>query len=123
MEKTFESYLETQTPSAQDKLVQLFTWIDEHYPKLEKVIKWNQPMYVDHGTFIIGFSTSKNHIAVSPEPYVIEFFKKEIEAANYNPSSNLFRITWNQEFDLDLFKKLIDFQIDDKKDFTGFWRT
>lgn len=122
MKKTFETYLDTQTPTAIEKLTSIFEWIDENYPQFEKVIKWNQPMYTDHETFIIGFSTSKNHISVSPEPAIVQRFQKELEAANYNPTSNLFRITWKQDVDYDLLKKLIDVQVEEKKDFKGFWR-
>ncbi len=122
MEKTFDTYLETQTPQAQEKLALIFDWIDENYPQFEKVIKWNQPMFTDHETFIIGFSTSKKHISVSPEPFVVQQFQKELEEANYNPTSNLFRITWDQDINFDLLKKMIDVQVEDKKDFTGFWR-
>jgi uncharacterized protein YdhG (YjbR/CyaY superfamily) len=38
---------------------------------LKEEIKWNQPMFSDHGTFIIGFSIAKEHIAVAPEAVVI----------------------------------------------------
>ena len=122
MEKTFETYLDTQTSTAIEKLTSIFEWIDENYPQFEKVIKWNQPMYTDHETFIIGFSTSKNHISVSPKPGIVQRIKKELEAANYNPTSKLFRITWKQDVDYDLLKKLIDVQVEEKKDFKGFWR-
>lgn len=122
MEKTFDSYLETQSPQAQDKFNLIFAWIDENYPQFEKVIKWNQPMYTDHETFIIGFSASKQHISVSPEPAIVQRFQKDLEEANYNPTSNLFRITWNQEINFDLLKKMIDVQVIEKQDFKGFWR-
>lgn len=122
MENTFKAYLDNQTLIAHDKLTQLFDWIDQTYPQLVKVIKWNQPMYTHHETFIIGFSVSKKHMAISPEPYLMELFKNEIELAGYSSTSNLFRIKWDQEVDLGLMKKLIDFQIVDKKEFKGFWR-
>ena len=123
MEKTFKTYLESQLPEHLEKIKELMDWISTTYPNLEKAIKWNQPMWLDHQTFIIGFSTASKHIAISPEPYVIQLFLKDIEAAGYNATSNLFRITWKDEFNFDLLKKLIDFQIEDKKEFKGFWRT
>ena len=39
----------------------------EKFPQLKEENKWNQPMFNDHGTFIIGFSIAKGHIAVAPE--------------------------------------------------------
>ncbi|MCQ4950818.1 hypothetical protein NE646_14380, partial [Bittarella massiliensis] len=37
------------------------------FPDLTPKIAWNQPMFTDHGTFIIGFSAAKAHLAVAPE--------------------------------------------------------
>ena len=31
-------------------------------------------MFTDHGTFIIGFSIAKHHLAVAPERVVIQHF-------------------------------------------------
>jgi uncharacterized protein YdhG (YjbR/CyaY superfamily) len=48
------------------------------FPNLEPQIKWNTPMFSDHGTFIIGFSTAKHHLSVSPEEVGIEHFADDI---------------------------------------------
>lgn len=36
-----------------------FAKITETYPQLDTTVKWNQPMFTDHGTFIIAFSFAK----------------------------------------------------------------
>lgn len=48
------------------RMKEIFEWIDLKFPQLEGTIKWNQPMFLDHGTFIIGFSIAKKHISFTP---------------------------------------------------------
>lgn len=79
-------------------------------------------MFTDHGTFIIAFSISKNHLAVSPEKVGIDQFSKEIVQAGYEHTKNLFRIPWDQPVDYSLLEKLIQFNIVDKADCSTFWR-
>jgi uncharacterized protein YdhG (YjbR/CyaY superfamily) len=79
-------------------------------------------MFTDHGTFIIGFSIAKAHIAVAPEAIVIKHFEKEIEEAGYSRSKGLFRIKWNDRVDYDLLRKMIAYNIENKKDMMKFWR-
>lgn len=119
---TFQSFLENLPDKQQEKLNEIFNWIENHYPELEPVIKWNQPMYQQHGTFIIGFSTAKKHIAVAPEKEALLEFKEDIEAAGYSQTAMLFRIKWNEPVHYHLLQKIIDFNIEDKKDCQTFWR-
>ena len=111
--------------SEQDKrerMENILNYIKEMFPQLKEEIKWNQPMFSDHGTFIIGFSIAKGHIAVAPEAVVIRLFKKEIEEAEYSHTSMLFRIKWTDKVDFDLLHKMIAYNIENKKDMTNFWR-
>ncbi|MBN2797371.1 MAG: DUF1801 domain-containing protein [Clostridia bacterium] len=121
--KTIEDYLkEIQVQEQHDRMKELFDWIKTHYPQLEGVIKWNQPMFTDHGTFIIGFSTAKKHFSFNPEPQVIEMFKEDIHNAGYETTMALGKIKWTDQTDFDLLKKLIDFNLEDKKEMTSFFR-
>lgn len=104
------------------KLTELFEWILEEFPHLETRIAWNQPMFTDHETFIIGFSVAKKHFSISPEVAAMKKFTEEIEASGYSQSSNLFRILWTQEIDHALLKKIIAFNIADKAEHQKFWR-
>ena len=70
----------------------LLQTIQSSYPELEHVVKWNQPMFTHHGTFIIGFSTAKNHISIAPEAYTLEKFKEKITQAGYEQTKMLFKI-------------------------------
>ena len=49
-------------------------------------------MFTDHGTFIIGFSIAKNHLAVAPESAGINHFSDEIVQAGYDHTKQLVRI-------------------------------
>lgn len=79
-------------------------------------------MFTDHGTFIIGFSIAKNHMAVAPEAAAIDKFEKEIEKAGYSYTQGLFRIKWNDPLNYELLRKIVAYNIEDKKDAVKFWR-
>ncbi len=105
-----------------ERLSDIFTWIAKNYPQLTSEIKWNQPMFMDHGTFILAFSVAKGHVAIAPEQRGIATFLAELRQADYNPTTMMFRIRWEQAVDYDLLKRIIDFNIEDKKNCATFWR-
>ena len=67
-------------------------WVKDTFPTLTPKIAWNQPMFTDHGTFIIGFSAAKQHFSVSPEVQGMTAFCDVITKSGYSQTSNLFRI-------------------------------
>lgn len=116
----FLDQLKNQTQ--RERLVEIFNWINSNYPQLKSRIAWNQPMFTDHGTFIIGFSVSKNHISIAPEAAGIKQFSDDFTRIGYTFGKQLFRITNVQEVDYELLKNIIDFNIAEKKNCTKFWR-
>ncbi len=120
---TFESFLAGIGEASQRrKMEEILNHIKEKFPQLKKEIKWSQPMFTDHETFIIGFSIAKGHIAIAPEPVVIKQFEYEIKRAGYSYTKNLFRIKWTDQVDYNLIDKIISYNIHDKKDMSKFWR-
>ncbi|GGF34568.1 intracellular iron chaperone frataxin [Marmoricola endophyticus] len=120
---THEEYLATVEDDAhREKLSGILAWVNQTWPNLVPVVKWNQPMFTDHGTFIIGFSVFPKNIAVNPEPPAMDHFRDAMHAAGYTTSSRLMRITWADSVDHDLLGELIEWQIAGKTDVTGFWR-
>ncbi|ARK32586.1 iron chaperone [Halalkalibacter krulwichiae] len=111
-----------ENPEHRARMEEVLTWIHKQFPQLEPVIKWNQPMFADHGTFIIGFSVAKKHIAVAPESVTVERFADDIGQAGYEHTKELIRMKWNQPVDFSLLEKMIEFNILDKADCTTFWR-
>ena len=119
----FQEFLNTiEDPVKKERMESIINYIRKTFPQLKEEIKWNQPMFTDHGTFIIGFSIAKNHIAVAPESIVIKLFEKEIEEAGYSHTKGLFRIKWTDKIDYDLLRKIVAFNIEDKKGMVKFWR-
>lgn len=104
------------------RMEEIFNWIDKNYPQLETAIKWNQPMFMDHGTFIIGFSMAKHHMSFTPEEYGISIFSEDIKQSGYEHTKGLAKIKWTDEIDYDLLKRVIDFNIMDKANCTTFFR-
>lgn len=101
---------------------EILNWIISTFPDLVPRIKWNQPMFTDHDTFIIGFSIAKNHLAVTPEPAGIKHFSSEIIKSGYDHSKMIFRIPWDSPVDYSLLERMIEYNILDKAECLTFWR-
>lgn len=111
-----------ESPTNKKRTQEVLSWVSEQFPQLVPEIKWNQPMFTDHGTFIIAFSIAKNHLAVAPEKIVIDKFSKKIKNAGYNHTQQLMQIPWNKEVNDSLLREIIEFNIKDKADCSTFWR-
>jgi uncharacterized protein len=96
--------------------------VTRKFPNLMPKIAWNQPMFTDHDTFIIGFSVAKHHLAVAPERAGINHFSDEIVQAGYDHTKELVRIKWDSPVDFLLLENMIEFNILDKADCSTFWR-
>lgn len=121
--ETFEDYIRTIDDSAhQEQFKEIISWIDSNYPELDQEVKWNTPMYTSNGTFILGIDSAKKHMSMSPEEKTMALFTEEIEEAGYSQTKGLFRIKYSDEVDYGLLKKMIDYNIEDKKDYDKFWR-
>ena len=81
-----------KNPILKFKLELIFEQIQKEIPNLTVELKWNQPMFIMNGTFIIGFSVAKNHISIAPEAVTMTIFTNDIKAANYEATNNLFKI-------------------------------
>lgn len=121
--ETFTDYLASiQDVEHRERIGEVLQWVILKFPNLETKIAWNQPMFTDHGTFIIGFSVSKQHFAVSPEVKGIEVFSGDITESGYSHGKNIFRIKWEDPVDYMLLERMIQYNIDDKKECKAFWR-
>lgn len=119
----FEPFLaKIANPAHRASMAGVLQWIHERFPTLAPVLKWNQPMFTDHGTFIIGFSAAKNHIAVAPEQPALRLFADRIAASGYTATDGLFRIRWEQAVDFELLAAIIQANMQDKAHTDTFWR-
>ncbi|PEL13742.1 iron chaperone [Bacillus sp. AFS017336] len=121
--EVFAQYLAgIDNPDHRERTTEVLEWIADKFPNLESQIKWNTPMFSDHGTFIIGLSTSKQHMSVSPEEAGIVHFADDIAKAGYSATKGLFRIPWKKPVNYELLEKMIEFNIQEKAELTTFWR-
>ncbi|TDM12736.1 iron chaperone [Macrococcus lamae] len=119
----FEEFLNKIEDNYQkDRVSDILNWVEDSYPDLQEELKWNQPMFTHHGTYIIGFSTAKQHISIAPEYKTMEQFKDAIQEAGYSQTNGLFRIKFSDEVNYDLLRAIIDFNMEDKKECKTFWR-
>ncbi|TCP58143.1 hypothetical protein EV586_102594 [Tumebacillus sp. BK434] len=122
MEVFAEFLSQIENPQHRAGTEEVLTWVTKKFPNLLPKIAWNQPMFTDHGTFIIGFSVSKQHLAVSPEKAGIAHFSEAILQAGYDHTQQLMRIKWDRPVDFSLLEKMIEFNRLDKADCSTFWR-
>ncbi|MEC6748497.1 DUF1801 domain-containing protein [Marinilactibacillus sp. XAAS-LB27] len=121
--KEFEDYLESIDDIEQrDRMTEILNRIALTFPNLVPRIAWNQPNFTDHGTFIIGFSIAKHHISIAPEKKALQQFVIEISEDGYTTTKELIKIKDTQEINFDLLEKIIQFNIEDKKDCQTYWR-
>lgn len=120
---TIKKYLDTINDlNHREVMKAVLQWVIDTYDQLQPRIAWNQPMFTDHGTYIIGFSVSKQHMAVSPEEAGIIHFSEDIKEAGLDHTKMLVRFPWDRPVNYDLLAKMIEYNIFDKADCTTFWR-
>ncbi|MNC22026.1 hypothetical protein D3C75_700150 [compost metagenome] len=119
--EVFAEYLaKIDHPEHLARMEEVLAWVTNTFPGLMPKVAWNQPMFTDHGTYIIGFSVAKQHMAVAPELAGINHFSDEIVQAGYDHTKQLVRIRWENPVDYTLLKKMIEFNIQDKADCSTF---
>ncbi|WIK64727.1 iron chaperone [Gleimia hominis] len=121
--KTLEEFLATiDHEDHRARMVEVLQWVESHYPTLQMRIAWSQPMFTMDGTFIVGFSAAKKHMAIAPERAGILHFEDEFEARGVDHGKMFVRQPWAKPFDFDLLGRLIEFNMQDKQGCTTFWR-
>ncbi|QNQ81140.1 iron chaperone [Lactobacillus sp. PV034] len=103
------------------KLSKLLKWVTKTFPNLELQIKWKQPVFTDHDTYIIGFSVAKKHLTVGLETRSLQHFVPLLEQEGIKHGTNTFQIALTDEIPHDLLTKIINYIIEDKKEITTFW--
>ena len=121
--ETFAEYIsQIENPENRTRMREVLDWVANKFPNLAPRIAWNQPMFTDHGTFIIGFSVSKHHLAIAPERAGILRFSGEVIEAGYEHTKELIRFPWDRPVDYALMERIITFNILEKVDCITFWR-
>ncbi|MCT4457784.1 iron chaperone [Lactiplantibacillus paraplantarum] len=120
----FEPYLEKMSPTPhREQLVTLLNRVHTTFPQLQPRLAWNQPMFTDHGTFIVGFSTAKNHLNIALEAATLNTFREAINAAGDTTTKMLWQVRFDTPFNNQLLADAIQYNIDTKQATTTFWRS
>lgn len=104
-----------------EKFTGLIEWVEKTFPELELEIKWHQPMFTHHGTFIIAFSLAKAHFSFSPEKETLEVFRDEAKSIGYSTTKMLVKVRWDACIHFDFIEKIINYNIKAKAGNKGFW--
>ncbi|CAJ2230425.1 hypothetical protein BGL38_03670 [Fructilactobacillus sanfranciscensis] len=121
--KTLPEYLiAISNPDHRQKFTEVLDWVKTNYPNLEFIMKYNQPMFLDHNSYITGFNVAKNHYSIGLEGQeIVKHFIPEIEAIGLKHGHKTIQIPYDIRIPSNLFKKIIDFKIEQKKDLKTFW--
>ncbi len=116
-----DEYLQSITdPEHRAAFAGLLGRIERTWPQLECEVKWNQPMYTHHATFIIGFTALAHHITVGPERRTLAHLMPRIEELGLAHGTKTFRIGYDEP-QWDLLSDAIEWTIADKREITTFW--
>jgi len=115
-------YTKKLDESQRKRLNEIFVWLADNFPQLEGLIRWNQPMFTDHGTLIVAFAPAKQHLAIALEIEAMNHFEPVIAERQYSTSTELVRIPWSVPFDYDFLRAIVEFNLIDKANVKTFWR-
>ncbi len=59
---------------------------------------------------------------MSPETAVLDIFEEDIKKSGYERTKMTMKIKWKEKVDFELIDKMIEYNIEDKKEMTKFWR-
>ncbi len=111
----FSEYLaKIDNPAHRDQLASVLDWVSTTYPQLVGQIKWNRPMFTDHGTFIISFT-------VGPEPQVFAAVLPKLEQLGLEHGKKTFQIPFDAPVPTDLLATIIEQTMTLKQDVSSFW--
>mgnify|MGYP003089253925 CR=1 FL=1 len=79
-------------------------------------------MFTHHGTYIVGFSAASKHMAMAPERATMIRFEPVMRERGTDFGKMFARQPWDKPFDYELLDALIQHQLEEKRDFTSFWR-
>ena len=103
------------------KVNELLKWIEIKYPSLKLEFKWKQPMFTMNGTYIIGFSLSKNHLTVGLEAQIMNDLRDKIIHKGFKTGKMTIQFPYKKEFDYDLIDEIIKYVIKEKENVKSFW--
>lgn len=83
--ETFDDYLKTLDPTKRKTVKAIFAALTAKYPKMERVIAWNQPMVKLNEKYIFGVSVATNHILMAPlSADIIDEFRPRLAGYKVN---------------------------------------
>ena len=100
-------------------MAEVLEWAERTFSGLELRVAWNQPVFTDHGTFIVGISVSAGHLAVSPG---LGGLFPGNRPGRLCRGKMLFRIPWERDVDYTLLRRMIAFNRTEKAHCKTFWR-
>lgn len=92
---TFDDYFATLDAQKKKTMLAIFKAITSKYPKMERVIAWNQPMVKLNGKYVFGAMAATNHILIAPfNANVIDEFRSRLKSYEVNKKTIKVPVDW-----------------------------
>lgn len=119
--ETLADYLaQAKAPQRRVRMAEVLEWAERTFSGLELRVAWNQPVFTDHGTFIVGISVSAG---------IWPFLRGGLgglfpgnRPGRLCRGKMLFRIPWERDVDYTLLRRMIAFNRTEKAHCKTFWR-
>ena len=110
---SFPDFYASLTPQQLEHISSLVEWVSQHYPQLEPVIAWNQPMFKLGTKYILGFMPTKNHTNLLT---VTDTAITELEPllTNYKHGTRSIQLPFAWEKDSDLLERIVAIRLDEE---------
>ncbi|USS92943.1 DUF1801 domain-containing protein [Fructilactobacillus ixorae] len=121
--KTISAYLKhISNPAHRTSFQAVLQWITTNFPQLDLVIKYNQPMFLAHGTYIIGLSAATQHYSIGLEGQAItRRFLPLAKQLGLQYGHKTIRVPYDHPLPTELLRAIITHQLEQKRDVTTFW--
>ncbi|EKK20371.1 hypothetical protein B808_5 [Fructilactobacillus florum 8D] len=109
-------------PAHQACFKNVLTWIDNQFPQLTLEMRYNQPMFTVHKTYIIGLSAATAHYAIGVErSSEMKVIQAEIERLQLSCGKKVIRIPYELPLPTELLQTLITARLKTKANCHNFW--
>lgn len=117
---TIDEYIEAAPPEGRAHLEHLFAILKGVAPEAERVIKWNQPFFVEP-RFLFAFSANKAHLNFSPGQDALEAFRDEL--GNHRTTKNFLQVRYDEPLPEDLIRRIAEYRLKalSEREDDSFW--
>lgn len=116
--KTVPEYLETLTPVALEKLLELRALLMEIVPEAQESLKWGAPV-LEEKRILFAYTAHKTHLNFMPTRRTLGLFTEELK--DYKTGKDTLQLPFSQPLPVALIRKLAIHRVTDVRDHDARW--